>query len=392
MNYCDFSGRWNYPTSISYGVDQHLNLGKFCAELNILRPLLITDQDLANMGFIQDLVNIVKTAGLPCRMFSEVQGNPLDTNVENAVKAYKSGQHDGIIAVGGGSAIDVAKAVALMCQQSLGLWDLAGGDGDWPSISQADTAVLIAIPTTAGTGSEVGRASVIIDSNSGLKRIVFHPSMMPDLVLSDPTLSKGLPAKLTAATGVDAFIHCFEAYCSPGYHPMADGIALEGMSLIAKALPIATRDGSDLNARGQMLTAASMGATAFQKGLGAIHALAHVVGAKFNSHHGLTNAVLWPYVMVANKPAISAAMPRLGSSLGLVDADFDTLLQWALAFRVELNIPHSLQDIGINNQQAELIGRLACGDPCAGDNPIRFSPQQYEGIFVRACAGDLTDV
>jgi alcohol dehydrogenase class IV len=380
---------WNFPTSIRVGVGAIKTLPEVCRELGIQRPLIITDQGLASFAFVEEIVALCNDSGLLAKLYAGVQGNPVGANVDGGAMAFREGDHDGIVAVGGGSALDVAKAVALICRQSQKLWPLGGDEFDWDHIAGAEVAPWIAVPTTAGTGSEVGRSAVIIHEESHSKRIVFHPALMAPVVISDPELTCGLPPHITAATGIDAFVHCFEAYCAPEYHPMAEGIALEGMRLVAEALPRAYDDGSDLEARRWMLTAASMGATAFQKGLGGVHAIAHPVGALYNTHHGLANAILLPYVMVANRDAIAQRMKLLGRILDLDNPSFDGVLQWVLAFRERLGIPHTLKEAGVPDDGIEEIGRQAEQDPCASGNPISFSAQQYGAIFARALVGKL---
>jgi alcohol dehydrogenase class IV len=336
-----------------------------------------------------DIVALCNDGGLPAKLFGEVLGNPVGANVDGAARAFKAGGHDGIVAVGGGSALDVAKTVALIGRQSQELWSLGGDEFDWSHIADADIVPWIAVPTTAGTGSEVGRSAVIIHEQSQSKKIVYHPALMAPVVISDPELTCDLPAHITAATGIDAFVHCFEAYCAPGYHPMAEGIALEGMRLVAEALPRAYDDGTDIEARCWMLTAASMGATAFQKGLGGVHAIAHPIGALYNTHHGLANAILLPYVMVANREAIAERMKLLGRILNLDNPSFGGVLQWVLQFRERLGIPHTLKEAGVPDDGIDEIGRQAAQDPCAAGNPISFSAQQYGAIFAKALVGTL---
>jgi len=380
---------WNFPTSIRVGAGAIEILPEVCRELGIRRPLVITDQGLATIAFLCDIVALCNDAGLPTRLFGDVQGNPVGANVDDAAKTFRAGDHDGIVAVGGGSALDVAKTVALIGRQSQELWSLGGQEFDWSEISEDDIVPWIAVPTTAGTGSEVGRSAVITHEQTHSKKIVYHPALMAPVVISDPELTRDLPAHITAATGIDAFVHCFEAYCAPGYHPMAEGIALEGMRLVAEALPRAYDDGTDLEARCWMLTAASMGATAFQKDLGGVHAIAHPIGALYNTHHGLANAIILPYVMVANKEAIADRMKLPGRVLDLDNPSFDGMLQWVLQFRERLGIPHTLKEAGVPDDGIEEIGKRAALDPCAAGNPIPFNARQYSAIFAKALGGSL---
>ncbi|MBM3571437.1 MAG: iron-containing alcohol dehydrogenase, partial [Alphaproteobacteria bacterium] len=344
---------WNYPTAIRFGVGRIKELPDACRSLGMTRPLLITDPGLAKLPMIRDAVDLNERSGLPTGLFSDVKPNPVGRNVKDGVAAYRRGKHDGVIAFGGGSALDAAKSVAFMASQSLPIWHFDDNGPGWKDASLAGIAPIVAVPTTAGTGSEVGRAAVIVNEATHTKIIVFHPRMQPAIVIEDAELTIGLPPHVTAATGMDALAHCIEAFCAPGNHPMADGIALEGCRLIKEHLPRAFADGKDLIARGQMLVAASMGATAFQKGLGAVHSISHPVGALYDTHHGLTNAVMMPYVMAFNRPAIEERMTRLAAYLGLANPSFGAALGWMLAFRRALKIPHTLRELGVGPERAD---------------------------------------
>jgi len=322
-------------------------------------------------------------------LFSAVRGNPASTHVEAGLRAYRAGGHDGVVAFGGGSAIDAGKVVAFMSGQTRPLWDFEDIGDWWTRADPTGIAPVVAVPTTAGTGSEVGRAGVILNEETHQKKIIFHPQMMPRIVISDPELTVGLPRAVTAATGMDAFVHCFEAFCAPGFHPLADGVALEGMRLIHRFLPRACADGKDIEARAYMLAAASMGATAFQKGLGAVHAIAHPVGSWFNTHHGLTNAVILPYVITFNRSAIADKTDIISRVLDLPTRGFDGFLSWVLELRRELGIPHSLAEIGVRTDEAAIIGREAAIDPSAGGNPIPVDAATLERIFRAAVDGKL---
>jgi len=374
------SGHWNYPTNMIFGPGTIAQLPELCARQKMLCPLLVTDAGLKDMAMIVAALGAVKDCGL----FSDVKGNPVLENVDAGVRAFKDGQHDGVIAFGGGSALDVGKAIALMVGQSRPLWDFEDVGDNWTRVNVEGVAPVIAVPTTAGTGSEVGRASVITNDETHEKKIIFHPTMMPGLVISDPELTVGLPPHITAATGVDAFVHGFEALCAPGYHPMADGIALEAMWLIATALPRAYADGTDIEARADMLVAASMGATAFQKGLGGVHALAHSIGGLFDVHHGLANAVLLPYVMEANRDVIGEACERVARVLALTNPTYESLYAWVLSFRKALGIPHTLRELSLNDKKAKIVGEHAAHDPSAGGNPLPLGASDYEVIYRKA--------
>ena len=377
---------WNYPTTVWAGPGRIAELPAACQRLGIRRPLLVTDEGLRASPLVVRAQGLVPGTGL----FADVRGNPVAANIEAGLAAYRRGGHDGVIAFGGGSALDAGKVIAFMSGQTRPLWDFEDVGDWWTRADPRGIAPVIAVPTTAGTGSEVGRAGVVINEATHQKKIIFHPQMMPGVVISDPELTVGLPPKITAATGIDAFVHCFEAFCAPGFHPLADGIALEGMRLIQTYVPRACDNGADLEARSRMLAAASMGATAFQKGLGAVHAIAHPVGAHFNTHHGLTNAVLLPYVVVHNRPAIAAQLPVIARTLNLSGEPYAAVFGWVLEFRKRLGIPHTLAEIGVPLTNPEVIGHEASLDPSAGGNPHPTDAAAYARIFRSAVKGDLT--
>ena len=381
-------GNWNYPTTIWAGPGRISELAAACAQSGIKRPLIVTDEGLVGAPMIKNALAALKDSAL----FGAVRGNPALSHVEAGLRAYRDGGHDGVVAFGGGSALDAGKVVAFMSGQTRPLWDFEDIGDWWTRADPAGIAPVVAVPTTAGTGSEVGRAGVILNEETHQKKIIFHPLMMPRIVIADAELTVGLPRGVTAATGIDAFVHCFEAFCAPGFHPLADGIALEGMRLIHRFLPRAYADGKDIEARAQMLAAASMGATAFQKGLGGVHAIAHPVGSWFNTHHGLTNAVILPYVMTFNRPAIDDKADVIARVLDLPMRGFDGFFAWVLKMRIELGIPHSLTHIGVSADKATIIGREAAIDPSAAGNPIPVDAAQLERIFRAAVAGNLDAV
>ncbi len=384
-----YSNNWNYPTHVRVGPGRFRELPDICRTLGIKSPLLITDPGLADLPILDKVMGQFRVSDLNCGLFFDIQSNPTGENVEAGVTYYHDNLHDGIIALGGGSALDAGKAIGLMVGQTRSIWDFEDIGDNWTQVNVSAMAPVIAVPTTAGTGSEVGRASVITDTDHKVKKIIFHPNMLPSHVILDPELTVGLPPFLTAATGMDALSHCLEAYCSPFYHPMADGIAIEGIRLIHDYLPRAFSDGSDIEARTQMLVSSSMGATAFQKGLGAMHALAHPLGALYNAHHGTLNAILMPYVLKANRQEIDARIARLGQYLGFENSSFDRFLNWVIQLRNNLGIPHTLAEIDINADQAETIGNMALQDPSASGNPISFSALQYQQLFSDAVNGNL---
>jgi len=388
----EFRGNWNYPTNIRFGVGRIAELPEACKQLGFKRPLLVTDPGLAKLAMVQDAVAANKAAGLPTGLFSDIKGNPVSKNVEDGLKVFRAEGHDGIIAFGGGSALDAAKTIAFMAGQKRPMWDFEDIGDNWKRADPAGIVASIAVPTTAGTGSEVGRASVILNEETHTKKIIFHPKMLPSIVISDPALTVGLPPHITAATGMDALAHCLEAYCAPGFHPMAEGIAVEGTRLVKDALPVAVRDGKNLVARAKMMAAASMGATAFQKGLGAIHALSHPVGALYDTHHGLTNAVVMPYVLEFNRQAIDQKMTRLAAWLGLANPSFKAVMDWVLALRKEIGIPHTLKDIGVGHDRIDELSEMAAVDPTAGGNPLPIGVPELKRMFVACIDGRMAAV
>lgn len=390
MELSNFTANWNYPTAIRAGIGRIQELPAACKELGIKAPLLLTDPGLAELPMVTQVLEQCQSAGIRCGLFANIKSNPTGENVNDGVAAYWRGEHDGVIAFGGGSALDAGKAVALMVGQELDIWQFEDVGDNWTKVREETMAPVIAVPTTSGTGSEVGRASVITDAENHIKRIIFHPNMLPDIVILDPQLTCGLPPKLTAATGMDALSHALEAYCAPSYHPMAEGIALEAIRLIKSYLPAANADGQNLEARAQVMTASTMGATAFQRGLGGMHALAHPLGALYDGHHGLLNAILMPYVLVANRSAIEDRIERLSRYLELDNSSFDGFLHWILSLREQLAIPHALNAMGIDTQRLTEVGKMASEDPSAGGNPISFTPAQYADICGAAIVGDLS--
>jgi len=377
------SANWNYPTAIRFGPGRIAELPDACRALGIARPLLVTDPGLAKMPIAIDAA-----ASVAAPIFSQLHANPVGADVEAGLAAYRSREHDGVVAFGGGSALDVGKVVAFMAGQTRPLWDFEDKEDWWSRADPAGIAPIVAVPTTAGTGSEVGRAGVILDEAEGVKKIIFHPKMLPGIVILDPELTLGLPPQVTAATGMDALSHCLEAYCAPGFHPMADGIAAEGTRLVATWLVRAVEDGTDVEARGNMLAAAAMGATAFQKGLGGMHALSHPIGAVSGSHHGLTNAVLMPYILAHNRPAIEERLARLAGYIGL-EPSFDAFLAWIVELRRRLAVPHTLTELNVAEGGVERLAAMAEADPSAGGNPLPFHAAEARQVLEAALVGRL---
>ena len=382
-------GTWNFPTAIRFGVGRIAELAEACRSLGMERPLLITDPGLGETAMVAEACAANERAGLTTGLFSELRPNPVGEDVEAGVAAFRAGRHDGVIAFGGGSALDVGKAVALMVGQQRPLWDFEDREDWYLRVNTEAMAPVVAVPTTAGTGAEVGRVSVITDASVPTKKLIFHPRMLPEIVIADPALTLSLPQKLTAATGMDALAHNLEAYCAGGYHPMADGIAIEGIRLVKEWLPRAVADGSDLSARAHMLIASTMGATAFQKGLGAIHALSHPVGALFDTHHGLTNAVFMPYVLAFNRSAVAGRMTRLARYLALPEPGIDAVIEWILALRAELGVPHTLAGLDVPESRLPEIVPLAVLDQACGGNPLPLGAAELESLLRDAVRGEL---
>ena len=382
------TSNWNYPTAVRFGAGRIKELPQICKELGFTKPLLVTDPFLAAQPMTQNVVEALRGAGLGVGVFSDVRSNPNDANVEAGLKVLKAGAHDSVIAFGGGSALDAGKVIAFMAGQTRPMWDFEDIGDWWTRADPRGIAPVIAVPTTAGTGSEVGRAGVITQAATHAKKVIFHPGMMPKVTICDPELTVGMPPKITAGTGMDALAHCLEAYCAPSYHPMADGIAVEGMRLVKEYLPRAYQNGGDLEARAHMMSAAAMGATAFQKGLGAIHALSHPVGALYDTHHGMTNAVFMPYVLVFNRPAIETKIARLAAYLGL-GPNFDAFLAWVMELRRELGVPHTLKEFGVDDSKFDLVAKMAPEDPTAGGNPVPVTEAAAHTLLDKAYRGEM---
>jgi alcohol dehydrogenase class IV len=382
------SRNFNFPTAIKFGAGRIKELADHCKACGIKRPLFVTDPGLAAMPMVQAIVADLKAAGLAALVFSDVRPNPVEANITAGVKAYKAGMHDGVIAFGGGSGLDIGKMIALMHGQSISVFELEDVDDWWKRADASRISPIIAVPTTAGTGSEVGRAGVVTHPTTHEKKIIFHPALMPKVSILDPELTVGLPAKLTAATGMDALAHNIEAYCAPFYHPLAKGVALEGMLLVKDNLVQVVKKPNDLDARGNMLVASAMGATAFQRGLGAIHALSHPFGGLYDTHHGMLNGIIMPYVLKANRKKIEKDINRAAAYLGITGG-FDGFLKWILALRKEIGIPHALKDIGIDTKRLDDVAKMAVKDPSAGGNPIAFTEKQYKTLAKKSVTGDL---
>ena len=381
---------WNYPTTMWVGQDRINDVSLACKSLNIKKPLLVTDISLATNQIVKKTIKILKNENLVTEIYSKVSGNPSGSHVSEGVIFYKKNYCDGVIAIGGGSSLDVGKAIAFMSAQTLPIWEFEDIGDNWTKANSDKIAPIIAIPTTAGTGSETGRASVILNEETGEKKIIFHPKFLPSIVILDPILTIELPSKITAATGMDALAHNLEAYCAPGFHPMADGIALEGMKLIKKWLLEAVNNGSNIEARMNMLTAASMGSTAFQKGLGAIHSLSHPVNALNDIHHGLSNAIFMPYVLTFNKKAIENKITKACEYLEIEEKSFEGFLNWILDLRKKLNIPHKLSDV-IKEENLELdrLSKMALKDPSTGGNPKKLTEKDMKILYQHSMSGEL---
>jgi alcohol dehydrogenase class IV len=381
---------WNYPTTMWVGKDRIKDLSIACKTLNINKPLLVTDSGLAKSKIVIDVLNNLKENGILVELYSNVVGNPTGTNVTEGVDYYNKNNCNGVIAFGGGSGLDVGKAIAFMSGQKLPIWDFEDVGDNWTKANSENIPSIIAVPTTAGTGSETGRAAVILNEETGVKNIIFHPKFLPSIVILDPVLTISLPPKITAATGMDALAHSLEAYCAPSYHPMADGIALEGMRIINDWLLEAVNNGSNIEARQNMLTAASMGATAFQKGLGAIHSLSHPVNALNNVHHGLSNAIFMPYVITFNKDAIEKKIIKISDYLELKDRSFNGFIEWILDLRKKLDMPHKLSEvIDEKNFDLDKLSKMALADPSTSANPKKLTEADMKLMYQHSMSGEL---
>ena len=376
------TANWSYPTAIRFGAGRISEIADACAAAGISKPLLITDRGLADMAITTKTLDLLEAAGLGRAIFADVDPNPNEKNAEAGVRAFNEGGHDGVVAFGGGSGLDLGKLVAFLAGQTRPLWDFEDV-GDWWTRADPDAiAPIVAVPTTAGTGSEVGRASVITNSETQEKKIIFHPKFLPAVVICDPELTAGMPKFITAGTGLDAFAHCVEAYSSPHYHPMSQGMALEGMRLVKEYLPRAYEDGNDLEARAHMMSAAAMGATAFQKGLGAIHALSHPIGAIYHTHHGTTNAVYMPAVLQFNKPAIKDRFDMVANYLGIVGG-FDGFCAYVDDLNASMSIPKSLTELGVADLNIDQVVAGALSDPSTGGNPIEMTEKNTKELLLK---------
>ncbi len=380
---------WNYPTTVWVGNNRITEINSACKSLKIKKPLFVTDKDLAGLDFVKNIIKIIEKEFKNLNIFSNFSGNPNGDDVDKGVKEFKKNNCDGVIAFGGGSGLDVGKAIAFMSGQTRPIWDFEDIGDYWKRANNDNIAPIIAVPTTAGTGSETGRASAIINNETGVKKIIFHPKFLPSIVILDPVLTLDLSPRLTAATGMDALAHNLEAFCAPGFHPMADGIAIEGIRLTKKSLMTAVKDGKNLEARSDMLAAASMGSTAFQKGLGAIHSLSHPVNAQFNLHHGLSNAIFMPYVLTYNKKFIEKRIVSICDFLGL-KKDFKCFLDWILELRKDLNIPHALSEVISEDKfDLEMLSKMALEDPSTATNPRLLNLEDMKKLYDHSMKGNL---
>ena len=380
---------WNYPTTVWVGNNRIIEINSACKSLKIKKPLFVTDKDLAGLDFVKNIIKIIEKEFKNLNIFSNFSGNPNGDDVDKGVKEFKKNNCDGVIAFGGGSGLDVGKAIAFMSGQTRPIWDFEDIGDYWKRANNDNIAPIIAVPTTAGTGSETGRASAIINNETGVKKIIFHPKFLPSIVILDPVLTLDLSPRLTAATGMDALAHNLEAFCAPGFHPMADGIAIEGIRLTKNSLMTAVKDGKNLEARSDMLAAASMGSTAFQKGLGAIHSLSHPVNAQFNLHHGLSNAIFMPYVLTYNKKFIEKRIVSICDFLGL-KKDFKCFLDWILELRKDLNIPHALSEVISEDKfDLEMLSKMALEDPSTATNPRLLNLEDMKKLYDHSMKGNL---
>jgi alcohol dehydrogenase class IV len=387
--YPSLAVNWSYPTAVRFGPGRIAELGEAVKSAGMKRPLFVTDPGLVNLPIVAKAAEVLKKAGIPFVVFSRVDGNPTLRNLDEGIVTYQAGGHDGVIAFGGGSGMDVGKLIAFMAGQTRPVWDFEDR-ADWWTRANADAiAPIIAVPTTAGTGSEVGRAAVVTDPTDHTKKIIFHPKMLPRIVIADPELTLDLPPKITAWTGMDALSHCLESWCSPFFHPMGEGIALEGLRLCKEWLPVAVEDGHNIMGRAMMMAASSMGAVAFQKGLGGMHAMSHPCSSLRGTHHGLTNAVVMPYVLVRNGSVLQERLAALARYLDLPGQTPQSVVDWVLALRSRLGIPHTLKEIGVDTDVIHEAARMAEHDPSTGGNPVPLKASDYEGLYAKAIAGSM---
>ena len=377
---------WNYPTTVRFGAGRISELGEAVKAAGMRKPLFVTDPTVAKMAMTRHAMDTLSGAGVAAKLFSDVQPNPVEANIAAGVAAFKAGRHDGVVAFGGGSALDAGKLIAFMHGQTRSVFDFEDVADWWTRADASTISPVVAVPTTAGTGSEVGRAAVVTNEKTHTKKIIFHPGMLPKVTICDPELTVGMPPIITAGTGMDAFSHALEAYCVDSYHPLADGIAVEGVRLVKENLVAAVKDGKNMEARAHMMAAAAAGATAFQKGLGAIHALSHPVGALYNTHHGLTNAVFVPYVLVFNRKAIEDKIKRLAAYIGLRPS-FRAFMDFVLELREQAGVPHTLAGLKVGDDQVDTIVKMAPEDPTAGGNPVKLDRRAARTIFMRALEG-----
>lgn len=384
--------KWNYPTTIRFGAGRISELPDALAAAGIKKPLFVTDPGLVKLPVVAKALKILDEAGVPYAVFSDVKPNPVEANLTAGIAAWKKGKHDGAIVFGGGSALDLGKLIAFQQGQTRPVWDFEDIGDWWTRADAAKIAPIVAVPTTAGTGSEVGRAAVLTHEESHTKKIIFHPKLLPQIVIADPELTTGMPAFITVGTGMDALAHCLEAYCAPGYHPMADGIALEGMRLVFENLPKAVANPNDLTARAHMMSAAAMGATAFQKGLGAIHSLSHPIGALYDTHHGMTNAVFMPYVLAFNRPAVEERLTRAAAYLG-IKGGYEGFAKAILKLRKQLKVPHTLPELvkglAMDKKRKAMIAEMAVADPSTGSNPVKFTKKAALEVLENTIEGRL---
>ncbi|MGB6119632.1 MAG: iron-containing alcohol dehydrogenase [Mesorhizobium sp.] len=384
--------KWNYPTTVRFGAGRISELADAVSAVGIKKPLFVTDPGLAKLPVVAKALKVLDDAKTPYGVFSEVKPNPVEANLNAGIEVFKKGKHDGVIVFGGGSALDLGKLIALQAGQTRSVWDFEDIGDWWTRADASKIAPIVAVPTTAGTGSEVGRAGVLTHEESHTKKIIFHPKLLPGIVIADPELTVGMPPFITAGTGMDAFAHCLEAYCAPGYHPMADGIALEGMRLVLENLPKAYANGKDITARAHMMSAAAMGATAFQKGLGAIHSLSHPIGALYDTHHGMTNAVFMPYVLAFNRPAVEERLTRAAAYLG-IKGGYEGFAKAVLKLRKELKVPHTLpglvKGLDLDKKTKAMIAEMAVADPSTGTNPVKLTKKAALEILENSISGKI---
>ncbi len=375
---------WGFPVPIAYGPGRLTEIGQRCVAMGIRNPLIVTDHGSRNLEFISRLQTFLAAAGLTSALFCEISPNPIDSEISFGRAAFRNGTHDAIIAIGGGSAMDGGKAICLTANNSIDLWDFEFEQPAPKIASKNAFPKLITIPTTAGTGAETESTGMVTHSVKAMKFCVWHPDLKPSLALLDPELTVGLPANMTAWTGADALVHAIEAFLVPGFNPLCDGLALEALSLISTWLPVVVAEPQNITARGGMHVGSCLAGISFLKGLGLVHAISHMIGAEFNTHHGLTNAIILPVVLRFNLPGMQDKVRRMAEAMGMSDHSIDGFITAVEAMLDEIKIPKSLGEIGVPIDCAARIATKALKDSAARTNPRSATLAEVQALTQTA--------